>query len=355
MATDKKLLNFRCPVDLIAAIDQLGQQRYPAINENGCDRSKTLLDIITAGIQSLTDGSIVIPITSDVKQKSVLQSDIDIDAIKAELRDQLMLEIDQRINASIQPIRGELLEKLTIINADNEALRQQVSVLQSDNEVLHSQIEALSNTPDSTLGNLLNQEVVEPETILSNIPGIAPDEIEAVSVEATEASRQQGEVQSEVDNLYIDIDGVHHSYPVEYEVFAAEGEAIERAIAPILQTSETEAVQPAPTDDAAPIPDDAEKVDAAENITATGDNVATVEPEAVGAIADDPMPEADELLTTGEMAKLFPDVAKNPAQKFRDLAKSTTERSKTELLNLGYESVPLKEGDKINYFFRKLP
>lgn len=109
MATDKTLLNFRCPDNVIAAIDQLGQQRYPAINKNGCDRSKTLLDIITAGLQALTDGSIVIPITSDVKQKNVLQSDIDIEAIKAELRDQLMPEIDQRINANIQPVKDELL------------------------------------------------------------------------------------------------------------------------------------------------------------------------------------------------------------------------------------------------------
>jgi hypothetical protein len=111
MATDKKLLNFRCPVDLIAAIDQLGQQRYPAVNENRCDRSKTLLDIIHAGIQSLTDGSIVIPITSDVKQKDVRQPDIDVEAIKLELLDQLKSEIDQRINASLQPIKGELLGK----------------------------------------------------------------------------------------------------------------------------------------------------------------------------------------------------------------------------------------------------
>ena len=180
-ATDKKLLNFRCPVDLIAAIDQLGQQRYPAINENRCDRSKTLLDIITAGIQSLTDGSIVIPITSDVKQKNVLQSDVDIEAIKVELLDQLLTEVDQRISANIQPIRNEMLEKLTIINADNEALRQQVSVLQSDNEVLHNQIEALSITPNGTLNNLLDQEVVEPAQVLSNIPGSTPSKVIAIN------------------------------------------------------------------------------------------------------------------------------------------------------------------------------
>lgn len=55
-----KLLNFRCPDELLAAIDNLGKQRYPADNDNGCDRSKTLLDIIEAGVQALGEGTIKI-------------------------------------------------------------------------------------------------------------------------------------------------------------------------------------------------------------------------------------------------------------------------------------------------------
>ncbi|WP_339381972.1 MULTISPECIES: hypothetical protein [unclassified Calothrix] len=39
----EKMLNFRCPSDLLEAIDELGQQRYPADNNNGCDRSKILI------------------------------------------------------------------------------------------------------------------------------------------------------------------------------------------------------------------------------------------------------------------------------------------------------------------------
>jgi hypothetical protein len=70
-------------------------------------------------------------------------------------------------------------------------LRQQISVLQSDVNVLHN------------------------------------------------ATRQsEGEAQSEVDNL--DIDGIHHSYPVEYEFFATEEEAIEVTIAPIPKPTQTQ-------------------------------------------------------------------------------------------------------------------
>ncbi|MGB3206453.1 MAG: hypothetical protein WBB28_15815 [Crinalium sp.] len=321
MATDKKLLNFRCPVDLIAAIDQLGQQRYPAINENGCDRSKTLLDIITAGIQSLTDGSIVIPITSDVKQKSVLQSDIDIEAIKAELRDQLLTEVDQRINASIQPIRGELLEKLTIINADNEALRQQISVLQSDNEVLHNQIEALSNTPERTLGNLLNQEVVEPETILSNIPGIAPDEVTAISVEVGDAIAPLPQ------------QPVPEVVP---EVVEAE------------EPEQPEAVQVVPFDDAVTILDDSEKVDAGESSATTGDELVTDEPEAVEAIAS---PQEENLNPQTITPNLKPHNQEQLAKRF-GCASSTVYRarqkkSESEFISWSRE----KDSDKIGWRF----
>jgi regulator of replication initiation timing len=43
--------------------------------------------------------------------------------------------------------------------------------------------------------------------------------------------------QSQLDNLYTDIDGIHHSYPVEYEV-----PEVEEVIAPIPQPAEPEAV-----------------------------------------------------------------------------------------------------------------
>jgi hypothetical protein len=67
--TDKTMLNFRCPGELLKAIDNLGKERYPANTKHGCDRSKTLMDIVRTGIEALSDGSVVLPAPSDVKQR----------------------------------------------------------------------------------------------------------------------------------------------------------------------------------------------------------------------------------------------------------------------------------------------
>ena len=61
---DKTMLNFRCPADLLDAIDAIGQERYPSDTaKHGCDRTKTLLDIVRAGIEALSDGSVVLPVS----------------------------------------------------------------------------------------------------------------------------------------------------------------------------------------------------------------------------------------------------------------------------------------------------
>ncbi len=63
-----KLLNFRCPPEVLEAIHQLGRDLYPADNANGCDQSKTVLEIVRAGIEALSDGSIVLPAPATVRQ-----------------------------------------------------------------------------------------------------------------------------------------------------------------------------------------------------------------------------------------------------------------------------------------------
>jgi hypothetical protein len=51
---DKIMLNFRCPAELLDIIDALGQDRYSSETaKHGCDRTKTLLDIVRAGIEAL--------------------------------------------------------------------------------------------------------------------------------------------------------------------------------------------------------------------------------------------------------------------------------------------------------------
>ena len=68
---DKTMLNFRCPADLLDAIDAIGQERYPSDTaKHGCDRTKTLLDIVRAGIEALSDGSVVLPVSdTTVRQR----------------------------------------------------------------------------------------------------------------------------------------------------------------------------------------------------------------------------------------------------------------------------------------------
>jgi hypothetical protein len=63
-------LTFRCPDEVLEAIDNLGKERYPVANtKHGCDRSKTLIDIMRAGIEALSNGSVVLPAPEEVRQQ----------------------------------------------------------------------------------------------------------------------------------------------------------------------------------------------------------------------------------------------------------------------------------------------
>ncbi|MEL6162213.1 MAG: hypothetical protein AAFR37_00120 [Cyanobacteria bacterium J06628_3] len=102
-----KLLNFRCPPELLEAIDALGVQRYPTDSDNGYDRTKTLLDIISAGIQALSDGSVEIPI-GKTERKTDSKTDIDPEELKASLRAELMPEL----NSMLEKMRDEFEVRL---------------------------------------------------------------------------------------------------------------------------------------------------------------------------------------------------------------------------------------------------
>lgn len=87
---DKTMLNFRCPAELLDAIDALGQKRYPTeSNKHGCDRTKTLLDIVRAGIEALSDGSIVLPVSDNIVRHSKTEEAIDIEARFAAIEERL--------------------------------------------------------------------------------------------------------------------------------------------------------------------------------------------------------------------------------------------------------------------------
>jgi len=88
--TDKTMLNFRCPAELLDAIDALGQERYPTPNnKHGCDRTKTLLDIVRAGIEALSNGSVVLPVSDNIVRHSKTENTIDIEARFAAIEERL--------------------------------------------------------------------------------------------------------------------------------------------------------------------------------------------------------------------------------------------------------------------------
>jgi len=57
-----KLINFRCPDDLLAALEAYGREHYPApINKRGTvdyDQSKAIRDILNSGLETLTNGEV---------------------------------------------------------------------------------------------------------------------------------------------------------------------------------------------------------------------------------------------------------------------------------------------------------
>ena len=96
-------LTFRCPDEVLEAIDNLGKERYPAANtKHGCDRSKTLIDIMRAGIEALSDGSVVLPAPAEVRQSA--------NDVRLFLSDNWEERITQIIESKTEPLRTELEE-----------------------------------------------------------------------------------------------------------------------------------------------------------------------------------------------------------------------------------------------------
>ena len=98
-------LTFRCPDEVLEAIDNLGKERYPAANtKHGCDRSKTLIDIMRAGIEALNDGSVVLPATEEVRQPFDVRQNMSDSVLEARIT-----EIVQR---QTEPLRAALKAEL---------------------------------------------------------------------------------------------------------------------------------------------------------------------------------------------------------------------------------------------------
>jgi predicted nucleotide-binding protein (sugar kinase/HSP70/actin superfamily) len=108
--SDKIMLNFRCPSEVLEAIDNLGKERYPANTKHGCDRSKTLMDIMRAGIEALSDGSVILPApVVEARQQS--------SEVRQELSDSLLEEriteiIERKTEQAKAELKAELLGEL---------------------------------------------------------------------------------------------------------------------------------------------------------------------------------------------------------------------------------------------------
>lgn len=90
-------LTFRCPDEVLEAIDTLGKERYPADTRHGCDRSKTLIDIVRAGIEALSGGSVVLPAPTETRQQS--------SEVRQNLSDSLLEErITAIVDSKTQPL-----------------------------------------------------------------------------------------------------------------------------------------------------------------------------------------------------------------------------------------------------------
>ena len=145
---DKTMLNFRCPGELLDAIDALGQERYPSETaKHGCDRSKTLLDIVRAGIEALSDGSIVLPLSQASVRHCKTEDVIDIESRFAALEERLgkiegLSDFPELLKPDAELTDSELNIHLEDLKSQVESSRALTDkILQQDAE-LRSQLEA---------------------------------------------------------------------------------------------------------------------------------------------------------------------------------------------------------------------
>jgi predicted nucleotide-binding protein (sugar kinase/HSP70/actin superfamily) len=118
--SDKIMLNFRCPSSVLEVIDNLGKERYPANTKHGCDRSKTLMDIVRAGIEALSNGSVVLPAPAFVRQRP--------DEVRQQLFDNWEERITQIIESKTEPLRAELEEIKTSQAGAHEQAKAELRV-----------------------------------------------------------------------------------------------------------------------------------------------------------------------------------------------------------------------------------
>jgi chromosome segregation ATPase len=149
---DKIMLNFRCPGELLDAIDTLGQKRHPSeTTKHGCDRTKTLLDIVRAGIEALSEGLAVLPVLDKAVRQRKTEDVIDIES--------RFVAIEQRLGK----IEG-LSDSPELPKPDGEVaeseLQNTIGNLQAENEILRADYAKLLES-STHVTNKLREEAQE--------------------------------------------------------------------------------------------------------------------------------------------------------------------------------------------------
>jgi predicted RNase H-like nuclease (RuvC/YqgF family) len=126
---DKIMLNFRCPAELLDVIDTLGQERHPSeTTKHGCDRTKTLLDIVRAGIEALSQGLAVLPVLDKVVRYSKTDDVSDIESRFAAIEERLgkmegLSDSSELPKPDVGVAEIELQTTMGNLQAENEILR----------------------------------------------------------------------------------------------------------------------------------------------------------------------------------------------------------------------------------------
>ncbi|BAZ19072.1 hypothetical protein NIES4071_109570 (plasmid) [Calothrix sp. NIES-4071] len=163
-----KLLNFRCPEPLLEAIDRIGQEYYPADNDNGCDRSKTLIDILIAGVEALTNGEVVLQKPGTVKQDVRQPSEADIKAmVEAAVEEKLKeATVQKSVQTEVQnlsniPTRNEFHDLKELINGYKLSLMREIQHRDKSISILAEQVAELTARLDAMPASVITKQELE--------------------------------------------------------------------------------------------------------------------------------------------------------------------------------------------------
>ncbi|MEG4287308.1 hypothetical protein QUB68_29805 [Microcoleus sp. A006_D1] len=167
---EKTMLNFRCPADVLDAIDSIGQERYPSeSSKHGCDRSKTLLDIVRAGIEVLSGNSVLQTSDGSVRQDELASKTIGKTMGKIEESDCKTSDIDPgaKLTQYLESLKTPLSERFSAIDEQLgriESLSQSLeSSAQQEIKKLREEVEEVSRVSGdwAYLANERLEEITE--------------------------------------------------------------------------------------------------------------------------------------------------------------------------------------------------